>query len=453
MKKIKIMLAIIICKMLILAGKLAGKAGSSLPGEIALKICPDIMTHLAKQVKGGIIAVCGTNGKTTTNNIIYSYLKSNGKKVVCNNVGANMIYGVCCAFCKDANVFGKLDADFASLEIDEASAVKIFKYFAPDYMVITNLFRDQLDRYGEIDLTVDYLKRALDLAPETKLILNGDDPVSSQFALDKNRKVYFVGVEEKVLSNNEEASEGAFCPVCSEKLSYSVRHYSQLGHFVCEKCGFKRHGVDFAVKNINLTDGMKFELSYMGEGVLFDVNYRGFYNIYNIAVSYCSARLLLGKLDNYREVLSSYKPQTGRMEEFDVGKKVVLNLSKNPAGFNQGISAVTEDSGKSKVMLIGINDNAGDGKDISWLWDASFENLNIEEVKRFIVCGMRRDDMALRLKYAGIDENKIKKFDTLKAAAVEITKGDEDICYALVNYTVVFEMKAVLSEMEKEEKK
>lgn len=451
MKKIRLIVAICACKLAIAVSRMLGKKGSSKPGELALKICPDILTQLARQVRKDIIAVCGTNGKTTTNNIIYSYLHSNGFKVVCNNVGANMIYGICCAFAARANIFGRLDADFACLEIDEASAVKIFKFFAPDYMIITNLFRDQLDRYGELDMTVDYLKRALDSAPAAKLILNGDDPVCAQFAENTERKCYFVGVDERVTEGAGEAQEGKFCPVCGEKLTYSYYHYSQLGDFACEKCGFRRRKPDFAVRDVKLSGKMSFNL-YVdgGEKIPFDINYRGFYNIYNISVSYVAAYLAMGRIENYADVLESYKPQTGRMEEFDIGKKVVLNLSKNPAGFNQGIATVCDDEASEKVILIGINDNAGDGKDISWLWDVDFERLEDARTIRYILCGMRVDDLAIRLKYAGIDEDKMKKFYTLEEAAREIKSGDEDMCYALVNYTVVFSMQDILKKLEKE---
>ncbi|MBE7040215.1 MAG: DUF1727 domain-containing protein [Ruminococcaceae bacterium] len=450
MKKLRLVIAISVCKLLIRIGRLVGKKGTSKPGEIALKICPDILTMLSGQVKGDIIAVCGTNGKTTTNNMIYSYLKANGKNVVCNNVGANMIYGVCCAFAAKASLLGKLDADYACLEIDEASAVKIFKFFSPDILVITNLFRDQLDRYGEIDLTVDYLKRALDLAPYTKLILNGDDPVCAQFGREGKRECYYFSVSQKVLKTEEESSEGRFCPICGNKLDYNYYHYSQLGDYACNKCGFKRPEPHFAVNNVCLENGMRFELSYFDNKVQFDINYRGFYNIYNVAVSYSAARLALGKLENYRDVLAQYKPQTGRMEEFNIGKKVILNLSKNPAGFNQGIATVLEDSTFNKVVLIGINDNAGDGKDISWLWDVDFEKLETADVSRYILCGMRADDLALRLKYGGIEEGKMKKFSALKDAAEAINDGNENICYALVNYTVVFQMQEILSELKRE---
>ena len=448
MHKIKLITAILACKAGVFISRLMGKKGSSMPGNLALKICPDIMTHLAKQVKKGIIAVCGTNGKTTTNNMIYTYLVSNGYSVVCNNVGANMIYGVCCAFASKANIFGRLNADFACLEIDEASAVKVFKYFAPDKMIVTNLFRDQLDRYGEIDMTVDYLKRALALAPKTELILNGDDPVSVQLG-EGNRKCYYIGVDEKVTDGASDSDDGRFCPVCSEKLSYEYCHYSQLGKFSCARCGFKRKDLDFAIKNVDLSDGIKFDIMTDGEKVDFDVNYRGFYNIYNIAVSYIGARLMMGKFDNYKEILSGYKPQTGRMEEFDIGKKVILNLSKNPAGFNQGIATVFEDEKNEKVLLVAINDNAGDGKDVSWLWDVDFERLKSVDAEKIVVSGERALDLAVRLKYAGISEEKIIIASDLKDAAKMLVDSKNEVCYALVNYTVVFKMQEIFKEIEK----
>ena len=180
----RLILAIIATKVLIIIGKLMGKKSSSTPGAIAQKICPDIITKLSKQVKKDIIAVCGTNGKTTTNNLIYSSLTGAGYKVVCNNVGANMIDGVATAFASMANVFGKLDADYACIEIDELSTVKVFKVMKPDYMVLTNLFRDQLDRYGEIDITIEALKKAVSLAGDVTLVLNADDPLVTSFGIE-----------------------------------------------------------------------------------------------------------------------------------------------------------------------------------------------------------------------------------------------------------------------------
>ncbi len=446
--KIRLILAIWACKLAILASRMLGKKGSSMPGQVALKICPKVMTLLAAQIKRDVIVVCGTNGKTTTNTLLASMLESSGHRVVCNKFGANMIWGVCCAFCEKADWFGRLRADFACLEVDEASTVKVFAHIKPDYMVITNLFQDQLDRYGEVDLTVDFLRRALALSSETKLILNGDDPVVAQLGEEKGRISYYVGVDEKVSEETGEGSEGRFCPFCGKALAYEYHHYSQLGKFACPGCDFKRREPDFKVHDVSLTNGLSFKLAHSGEIASFDVDYRGFYNVYNIALSYSGAALVLDSAPDHQAVLEAYKPQTGRMESFVIdGKTVILNLAKNPAGFNQALATVVADT-RSKNVLIGVNDNPSDGQDISWIWSVDFECLCDDSVKNLVVTGYRADDLMLRMKHVGFTEDKQVKTQDLKEAIRELIAGDGEVSYALVNYTVVFTMQKILKEME-----
>lgn len=447
--KIRLFLAVAACKAAIWGSRLLGKKGSSAPGQLALAIYPGVLKSLAAQVKREIIVVCGTNGKTTTNNLLYSFLSSRGFRVVCNKVGANMLYGVCCAFAQEASVFGRLRADYACIEVDEASCVKVFAHMKPDKMVITNLFRDQLDRYGEIDITVDYLKRALALTPETELILNGDDPLVAQFGENTERKCYYMGVDEDAGVSLSETKEGRFCVLCGEKLEYEYYHYSQLGKFHCPGCGFARRPLDFRVSGVSLDNGLKFQLEHEEKSIAFDVSYRGFYNIYNIVLSYAAATLAAGEIPDYAGVLARYRPQIGRMEEFCVGKKIVLNLSKNPAGFNQAISTVAKDE-RPKDVLIVINDNAQDGKDISWIWDVDFERMKEIGIGNFILSGIRVDDLAVRLKYAGIEEERLTKVRSLREAAQTLAAGGGEIGYALVNYTAVFRMQDILKELEKE---
>ena len=186
-------------KLAAIAGRLAGKKSSSGPGSIALKICPDLISRLEGCIKNKVIVTCGTNGKTTTNNLIYSALVKSGYKVVCNNLGANMLSGVATAFALECDWLGRLRADYACLEVDEAYTAKVFKYIKPDIVVVTNLFRDQLDRYGEIETLMDIMKSAFESANEPVLLLNGDDPVSSGFGVGYGGKVYYYGISEKVL--------------------------------------------------------------------------------------------------------------------------------------------------------------------------------------------------------------------------------------------------------------
>lgn len=436
--------AIAACKMLIKVGKMMGKKGSSTPGEIALKISPTVLRRLAAQVRGETVAVCGTNGKTTTNNLICDLLEAQGKKVVCNRVGANMLPGVACAFIAKASLTGKLDADYAAIECDEASLRHIIKHLTPSKVVITNLFRDQLDRYGEIDITIGLLNEALSKLPDTKLILNADDPLCAQFGSDKDCIYY--GVDEDCNISVNETKEGRFCLKCGGELKYNYYHYSQLGDYECPNCGFKRPTPDYSARNIDLSDGMKFDVRCGDRVTPLNLNYRGFYNIYNVLASFCVYDSLGMAADGINEVFNRYKPQIGRMEPFDIdGKTVILNLSKNPAGFNQAIATLAADKRRKDVMIV-LNDNAQDGRDVSWIWDVDYEKLIDANIDTLYASGIRKYDMALRLKYAGF--NDVSTRDNTTETINEIAHKNGEICYVLINYTALFGTQNSLKELE-----
>ena len=292
------LLAIWLGKILTIVGKTVGKKSSSSPGAYALKICPDLVKGLEKCVSNGIIVTCGTNGKTTTNNLMASALEAKGYKVICNKLGANMLSGIATTVLQEMSIFGKLKADYACLEIDEAYTPIVFDYVKPDVMVITNLFRDQLDRYGEIDITSDIIKRAIKKVPNLKLVLNGDDPLCVQFGREENVKAYYYGISEKVLPQLDDTKEGRFCPVCGEEQKYNYYHYSQLGDFYCPSCGFKRPEIDFEVKNV------------VSVGLL--MHGAGLFGIFAVHLEFlaqlgefCSVESLVGYLHRYRDVLRS----------------------------------------------------------------------------------------------------------------------------------------------------
>ncbi len=444
-------IAIWIAKILMVVSKLVGKKGSSMPGGIALKIYPLLLKELASQVEKDIIVVCGTNGKTTTNNMLYSLIASKGYNVVCNKVGANMLEGVTTAFISSVSIWGNLKADYAAIEMDEASTVKIFDHFTPSKIVITNLFRDQLDRYGEIDITIRLLEQALAKAPDAELILNGDDPLTSRFgyiAEQNNKKCYYFGIDQDMNIHLNETKEGRFCTLCGEELSYQYYHYSQLGDFHCSSCGFKRPFLDFRAYNVSVSEGLSFEVAYKEDTTKFNINYKGFYNIYNILAS-LSASILTGfDMHTANDVLLQFTPQIGRMESFHLGKPVILNLSKNPAGFNQAISTVLQDERPKDVMVI-INDNAQDGKDISWIWDVDFERLITPTINSYIASGIRKEDVAVRFKYAGIGEESYIVQGDIKSAITDLVSRNGDVCYILVNYTALFSTQDILKELEK----
>ncbi|MBQ3573573.1 MAG: Mur ligase family protein [Clostridia bacterium] len=437
------LLAIWAAKAAAVAGRMMGKKSSSTPGSIALKICPDFIRIVSKNISRGIVVVCGTNGKTTTNNLLNSALLKCGYTTVCNNLGANMISGVANAFALSCSITGKLKADYAVLEIDEASARRVFAHLTPDYMIVTNLFRDQLDRYGELDTTISLIDEAVAMAEGVKLILNGDDPLSAQFGT--GREAYYYGISEKVLPQVDESKEGQFCVKCGSEQKYNYFHYSQLGDYYCENCGNKRPEIDFDATDINLSGSMKFTVN---KSFNIDVNYRGFYNIYNILAVYSALSVMGISTEGFNNILADYKPQIGRMELMDLGKPVILNLAKNPAGFNQAIQTVMLDKRK-KDVIIAINALENDGQDVSWLWDVDFDKLSDETLNTLTTTGMRVYDLSLRFKYAGVNIDLIT--DNMREAIERALKTDAEVCYVLVNYSALFSTQNIMLDIKKEQ--
>ena len=438
------MAAVLAAKFVGYVCKKMGRQGVTWAGKVAIKICPDILEQLSSQVRKAIFATCGTNGKTTTNNMLCAALEAEGQKVICNHTGSNMLNGVVAAFVLAAKWNGKIDADYACIEADEASTRHIFPRIKPDYMLLTNLFRDQLDRYGEIDITMNLLDRAMKMAPDMKIIVNGDDALSAYLAMESGNSYVTYGISEKVFEEQDshEIREGRFCKRCGARLEYDFYHYSQIGVYHCPECGFSRPAIDYDASHINMAHGLEFDV----EGRHIAADYRGFYNIYNILAAYSAARTAGLELKNFDKVLQQFNPQNGRNELFRIdGSKVLLNLAKNPAGFNQNISAVMEDE-TEKDLIIVINDNAQDGTDISWLWDVDFDRFAADNIRSITVSGIRCQDMRLRLKYVDISSELI---DDVKTAIERRLKDGCGNLYVLVNYTALYSTHNILKEMEK----
>ena len=409
--------------------RLLGKQGVTWSGKIALMIDPKILSELAGDVREKIFVVCGTNGKTTTNNLLCSTLEAQGKKVVCNHTGSNMLNGCVSAFVLAAKWNGKLDADFACIEVDEASALRIFPYFKPDFCILTNLFRDQLDRYGEIDITMNLVRDAMQMVPDMKVIVNADDALSVYVAMESGNKYTTYGIGEKVFEESiNEIKEGRFCKKCGAKMKYHFYHFSQLGDYYCSKCDFKRPEIKYNSSHIETGNHLSFEI----EGNRIEANYRGFYNIYNILAVYAAVREAGLNISNFGQVLKEYNPENGRNEHFSIdGTEIILNLAKNPAGFNQNIAAVMEDISEKDIIIL-INDNDQDGIDVSWLWDVDFDRFQADHINSITVSGIRCQDMRLRLKYVDIESGLEPDIET--AIRERLEHGCKNL-YILVNYT------------------
>lgn len=424
--------------------KMMGRQGVTWAGKIALKIYPPILNELAEEVRKDTFVVCGTNGKTTTNNMLCAALEAEGYKVICNHTGSNMLNGVVAAYVLGAGLNGHIDADYACIEVDEASTRHIFTKIHPNYMVMTNLFRDQLDRYGEIDITMNILEEMIRKVPDMKLIVNGDDALSAFLSMDSGNPCVYYGISRQVMENStNEIREGRFCKKCGERLQYSFYHYSQLGDYKCPKCGFERPVPSFDADDVKVGD----QLSFCVENRRITANYKGFYNVYNILAAYAGIRTAGLSAEHFTDMLKKFNPENGRMEQFRInGTSVVLNLAKNPAGFNQNISAVMQDT-SPKDVIIAINDNAQDGIDISWLWDVDFDCLRDENVRSITVSGIRCQDMRLRLKYVDIPSS--LESDIEKAIKARVDDGTGNL-YVLVNYTALFSTRNILKKLEGE---
>ena len=466
---LRTLLAVAAAKAALKACHLTGRPGSSLPGRAALKIDPHIIAPLAEQVRRGIIVTCGTNGKTTTNNLLCSALEAQGFCVVSNRLGANMMEGVAAALATAASPLGNLHADYVCLEIDEASSVHVLQYLKPDYMILTNLFRDQLDRYGEIDLTMKALEKAIRLVPSMTLVINGDDPLTAFLAKKSGHRVVSFGVSEQTtpevdsspgvyspeqttpeVDSSREVREGRFCENCGAPLQYDFYHFSQLGIYRCPSCGFGRPAIDYNASGVRLSPELFFDVIESGAApVRISAPLTGFYNVYNILAVYSVLRELSLPAGKLEEVLHDFKPQFGRGESFHVGEgahqRILLNLAKNPAGFNQNISAMLQDRSPKDLVIV-INDNAQDGRDVSWLWDVDFDRLADDTIRSITVSGLRALDMQLRLKYVEIRSDLASSVE--EAIDRRLADGCDNL-YVLVNYTALFETHKYLERIQK----
>jgi UDP-N-acetylmuramyl tripeptide synthase len=423
--------------------RLSGRQGSDLPGKIALKIYPELLRELALTVESGIYMVTGTNGKTTTTNMAGAIFREAGYGYVHNRAGANMLSGITTAFIEATNWSGRRKISRALLEVDEASLPVVLRYLTPQTLLITNFFRDQLDRYGELDRLLDLLKNAI-TGRGIELILNGDDPLMRAFdAVDAEHK--FFGFAESPYDRAQSSGnrEGRYCLFCGQELSYERFHYAQLGDYRCAGCGNHNPPIDFRAEQLELTGGITFSLG----NTRYTSPYQGFFNAYNMLAAVALAREAGVPEALIRSALEAFPPQNGRMEEFIIqGRPATLALIKNPTGLEQVVSALREDP-RSKNLLLILNDRAADGKDVSWIWDAELEAYNLPEdahILRVATAGTRGGDMALRLKYAGFSPDKITAGEDIAAGVENVLAGDGERTYVLSTYTALFEVRKVL---------
>lgn len=425
--------------------KLLGKKGTTLPGKIALQVEPQLMGMLSSAYTDGIIMVTGTNGKTTTANLLAQILKADGKTFAFNQAGANLVTGITGALLANTGWGGRSKVKMALLEVDEATVPKFCQQVAPHVAIVTNFFRDQLDRYGELDTTIKLVRNAI--PPQTHLILNADDPLVAQFGRERIHTLYY-GVEQTPDSKiySTETREARFCPHCGAELVYTLYHYGQLGIYACP-CGYKRPEPPVLAQNVKAgEDGIQFRV----EPTSYSIALQGYYNLYNALAAMTAAKRIGIKDREIQRGLSEFIPQAGRMEQFILPQgAVTLTLVKNPTGFNQVLQTVLSRKEHPIRLLIGINDLAADGRDISWLWDVDFECLGREEerIQRIVCSGLRAEDMAVRLKYAGVPADKLHLEREMSNALEKLSEGlaGQATIFILPTYTLLFPTRELLA--------
>ncbi len=409
-------------------------AGSTWPGHIALRLNPQFTTQMLEKNKVKVILIAGTNGKTTTATLLRFLLENNGIRVFQNRSGANLQNGLASSLITHADSTGTIPYDVALFETDENALPHVLGQMHPDAILLLNLFRDQLDRYGELNTIIDKWRKAFAKLPKkTMLIANGDDPQLSYLAKKSGLAYHFFGIDEKEMSKKELSHDVDFlyCPNCKTRLSFLKTSYSHMGIFVCPNCGHKREKIT-VLKNL--------------PKVLL-----GKYNMYNTQAAAFTAHTLFDiPTDTIAGILPSFKPAFGRQEHINYkGKDVVVLLSKNPTGFNQSIEAVLDSPGKEKTVLLLLNDRIPDGRDISWIWDVDFNKL-LPHTQHLFISGDRAYDMGLRIKYEQKSEMQNPKFEIeedLKKAVTQSLKKikENETLYILCTYSAMLEVRKIIT--------
>ena len=417
-------------KLIVKALQLLHKGAGNLPGLILLGINKNILGYF--KVDCPIIAVTGTNGKTSVTNFVNRLFEQSGKNVITNKQGNNLDTGIVSLFLKLCSPTGKIHADCLVLEIDESHVPVIFRKLKLETLIVLNFFRDQLDRNGEVETLILKVKSFLETF-QGNVILNADDPNVARLGLANldNKNVKYFSVEKYKYATDKihEVGEGKFCPVCGEPLEYEYYQYSHIGRFKCPKCGFGDNEIYLKVENVDLE-----KRSFTVDGREYDINNPSIYYVYNMAAVCAAAKLYNIDDDILRDTLERFEVNNGRMEKFSIGKSnAVINLAKNPVGANMTIRVMNESNHEKELMFV-LNDNLADGYDVSWIWDINFEVF--KDVTRVITSGRRAYDIAIRIKTSGYDASKIEVYPNL-GEAVENLFSTEGEKFIIANYTSV----------------
>lgn len=430
---IKSIISIIASKITIFITKNILKGGTTFPGKVALKIDNNILSKVSQGYK--VVLVTGTNGKTTTTSMIYNIIKNSGKKVITNNTGANLFPGIVTTFIDNYNFFNKPKDSYAIIEVDEANLKYITKYISPEIITVTNLFRDQLDRYGEVYTTLSKILEGIQLSPKTTLVLNGDESLLGKLDIPNNQVFY--GFKAKVNDNKDIDinADAKFCKFCKSPYEYNYITYNHLGDFYCGNCGFKRSDLKYSVNEI-------IELTPESSTVKINdlevtISQSGVYNIYNALCAYSISKELSISDEFIKNSLENQDSSFGRQESIQIdNKEIKIILVKNPAGYNQALDTLCLNKDDFSCAFL-LNDNYADGTDVSWIWDVDFEKLSSLNINNVYISGLRCYDMAVRLKISGLNEENFIIEENFEDLTEKIKACKNNKVYILATYTAM----------------
>ena len=422
----------------------AGKGGgTTLPGKLLWRVDPGAVDALAKRLPGGVALVSATNGKTTTTAMAASILMPQ-HALAWNSAGANLASGIASA------LLAAPDAQLGLLEVDEAALPELLRRTSPRVVSFGNLFRDQLDRYGELEIVAERWRAAVaELPATTALVVNADDPVVAELAAEREHALRF-GIDDPAHSRTslQHAADSKYCVRCGRPYTYDAAYVGHLGAYRCDACGHRRPPLDVAARNVQLDGlgGSSFDLTLPSGTVRVQLALPGLYNVYNALAAASVAQSLGTTLSQIVTGLETFTAAFGRFERIDAdGREVVMLLIKNPAGANEVVRTLV-DAETPSVVVVALNDAIADGRDVSWIWDVDFEPL-LEQVDRVVVTGERAAELGLRCLYGGLPEDALDVVDSLEAAlarGLELTPRGGRLV-VLPTYTAMLALRAIVA--------
>jgi UDP-N-acetylmuramyl tripeptide synthase len=427
-----------------LSRRIGRTGGTTAPGRMLLKVSPGALRRMAGELDAGSVLVSATNGKTTTSAMIAAALERAGRPVVNNRAGSNMAWGVATALLDAGSERGEIGL----FEVDEAWLPAVARDTDPRLILLSNLFRDQLDRYGELELLADrWAELTAELDGRARFVLNADDPLVADLGRERSGVTYF-GVEDdsQALPGMQHAADSKHCRNCGHAYEYDAIYLGHMGRYRCPNCGRHRPEPEIAATSVTLNgmSGSHVEMRTPKGDLKLDLPLPGLYNVYNAVAAAATALELGVPLETVGEALEGFGGAFGRVETIPVaGRQVSILLIKNPAGANEVLrTLILED--EQLDLWIALNDGIADGRDVSWIWDADFEVL-AGRVRRVTCSGTRAEEMALRLKYAGVDAEPEVDRDLGRSLDAAVANAAGDHVYALPTYTALLELRDILA--------